>query len=189
MIYPTGAGTARELSLPGYRQLVAVFTGKGDELVLSARKDDGPVAVFLYDPDRDTVQQISPEGVSYSIEHVNTARRVAVIDGRGEPPALLPLDGGDPQPIPGMSQGEDERVVGMSLDGGTLYVSGRRDEVPRQVFRQDLRTGAREPFLELMPASRAGLISIGPIFVTPDGSAYLYSYRRYLSTLYMGEDL
>ena len=36
-----------------------------------------------------------------------------------------------------------------------------------------------------MPADTAGLINVGPIFVTPDGGTSVYSYTRLLSDLYL----
>ncbi len=186
MIYPTGTGQTRELTLTGFSQLIGFFTGRGDEIVLSGRKGDGQTAVYLYDPDSDSVKQVSPEDGAYAVVIRNAAQRKVIVNPRSGPPQMLPLDGGEPQPIPGLVA--TDNVVGWSLDGRTLYV-GRRGQVPMMIERLNLDTGKREPFLELMPSSPAGLINIGPVAVTPDGRAYLYSFRRYLSTLYLGEGL
>jgi hypothetical protein len=53
--------------------------------------------------------------------------------------------------------------------------------------RFDIETGDVEPMFQLMPAETAGLLDIGPVEITPDGTAYIYTYRRYLSTLYLAE--
>ena len=62
-----------------------------------------------------------------------------------------------------------------------------RDTVPLSILRYDRERNTIEPFLELVPLSAAGLIDIGPVIINPSGTAYLYSFRRYVSTLYLGE--
>ena len=186
MIYPTGTGQTRELTLQGFSGLNGFFTGRGDELVVAGRKAGGEVAVYLYDPENDAIRQISPEGESYGIALRNTNQGMVVVNPRNGSQQLLPLDGGDPLPIPGLTGGD--AVVGWSKDGGTFYI-GKQGQVPAIIERLDRNTGKREPFLELMPSSPAGLVDIRPVMITPDGKAYMYSFRRYLSTLYLGEGL
>jgi len=186
ILYPTGSGQAREYTLPGFSQMLGNFTGRGNEIVLQAKKDNGPTMVYLYDPDNDSLLLISPENVSTQIVHGSVRKRQAVVSVQGGPPSLLPLDGGDLQPIPGLTP--NNFIVGWSIDSRIFYV-GTAGQIPQIIERYDRETGAREPFLELMPSSPAGLINIGPVMIAPDGDAYLYSYRRYLSTLYLGEGL
>jgi hypothetical protein len=186
MIYPTGTGQSRELTIPGFSQLNGFFTGRGEEIVLVGRKEGGERAVYLYDPESDALRQISPEGKTYGLGIRNTTQRMAVVNLPDGTQELLPLDGGDPRLIPGLNAGD--RVVGWSTDGDTFYIA-RLGQVPTVVERYNRKTGKREPYLELMPSSAAGLVDIGPVMITPDGSAYLYSFRRYLSTLYLGEGL
>ena len=78
--------------------------------------------------------------------------------------------------------------VGWSEDGRTLHL-GEVGAIPMKVFSLSLDTGKLELLLELMPSEPAGLVDIGPVSVTPDGRAYLYTYRRTLSTMYLGEGL
>ncbi len=186
MLYPTGSGQARELTLPGFSQMLGYFTGRNNEIVLSGKKNDGPTMVYLYDPDNDTLLLISPPNLSTQLVHGSVRKRQAVVSVQGGPPSLLPLDGGDLQPIPGLVVGDF--IAGWSRDSQILYV-GTGGQMPQIIERYNRETGAREPFLELMPSSPSGLINIGPVIITPDGNAYLYSYRRYLSTLYLGEGL
>jgi hypothetical protein len=41
----------------------------------------------------------------------------------------------------------------------------------------------------LMPSDPAGVETIGPVLITPDGKACVYGYHRTLSDLYMVEGL
>ena len=38
---------------------------------------------------------------------------------------------------------------------------------------------------ELKPNDPAGVMDIMPVYITPDGENYAYSFRRYLSELYI----
>jgi hypothetical protein len=78
----------------------------------------------------------------------------------------------------------DDVPVRFTADGRALFVStfGR---IPAVLSKVDLASGARVKWLEAMPADPAGLINVGPIFVTPDGGRSVYSYTRMLSDLYL----
>jgi hypothetical protein len=81
---------------------------------------------------------------------------------------------------------EDDNPVGWSADGRSIYVRGNDGSTP-VIARIDLDTGRREELWRLMIDKPAGLQSVGPVLVTPDGRGYVYSYRRLLSTLYVAE--
>ena len=53
----------------------------------------------------------------------------------------------------------------------------------------DLASGHRELRRTLLPPDPAGVVSIRPPLLTPDGSVCVYSYSRFLSTLYLVEGL
>ena len=53
----------------------------------------------------------------------------------------------------------------------------------------DVATGERQPWLELTPPDPAGVQSIGPVHMSADGKAYVYSYRRKLDQLFVVEGL
>ncbi len=95
---------------------------------------------------------------------------------------FYPLEGGEPQPIPGLAA--DEGPAGWSEDGRFLYVFRRRD-IPGRVFRLEVATGRRELWKELTPVDGAGIQDISPIIPTPDGQAYVYGYSRTLSDMYV----
>ena len=94
---------------------------------------------------------------------------------------LYPLEGGDPQPIPGLVQGETP--MRWSGDGEWLYV--RKGQLPVQVTRIHVPTGRREPWHEIQPADTAGVPGVQMILPTPDGDGYVYTYMRQLSELYL----
>ena len=69
-------------------------------------------------------------------------------------------------------------------DGRALFVF-KRNEIPARVFRLDVESGRRTPWLELMPADPAGVDRIPTVVLSPDGKSYAYSFTRELADLYL----
>jgi hypothetical protein len=61
--------------------------------------------------------------------------------------------------------------------------------MPAMIYRVDLFTGRKEPWRELMPGDRGGTYRLDGIHFSSDGKAYVYTYRRVLSDLYVVEGL
>jgi hypothetical protein len=118
--------------------------------------------------------------VSTSFAIAPDAKFVAAVAG-DEKGYLYPIDGGDPKPIPGFEAGE--QPITFSHDGG-LYVY-QPGELPARVFRLDILTGRRTAWKQLMPSDPAGVVTIGPILLTPDAKTAVYGYHRTLSDLYL----
>ena len=108
--------------------------------------------------------------------------------GAGSGRALhgFPIEGGDPEYIPGLVA--EDRPIRFSPDGKALFAY-RRGELPAHVIRLDLGTGEKHPSQELMPPDAAGVVEIVSVVLTPDFSSYAYSYHRILSDLFLVEGL
>ena len=76
----------------------------------------------------------------------------------------------------------------VSADGEWLYVQGARS-LPAEVARVNLRTGRREPVRALLPPDPAGTMEILRTVMTPDARAYVYTFIRALSALYVVDGL
>ena len=59
-------------------------------------------------------------------------------------------------------------------------------ELPAKVFRFDIATGRKELWRTLMPADAAGIYSLD-VLPRRGGDAYVYSFNRILSDLYLVE--
>jgi hypothetical protein len=111
---------------------------------------------------------------------------VTVVTGPDQRFYFYPLKGGEPTPIPALVAGDVP--FSFSADGRSLLVR-RRGEVPARIMLLDIGSGKKDLWKELMPPDPAGVITISPVYVTPDWKSYAYSYQRSLADLYVVEGL
>lgn len=190
-LVPT-TGAPQELTLPGLRfaSECGGFVPGTRKIVFAAGETGHRDRLYLFDPDGHTPPHaISPEGVSSrelgSFVFAPDGTSVIARNELGEA-KLYPLAGGEPQFLKGLNP--DERVNGILSDGHTLLVS-RPGEVPEKVFRLNINTGERQLWKQIGPADRAGVDGVGPLRTYHDGNAYIYSYVRDLSELYLYKGL
>ena len=138
------------------------------------------------------LRPLAPEGVSCGV--LSPDGRLAACESPRQGGLLYPVGGGEPRAIPGLRAGE-ESPLAFSSDGRSLFVGpagpswsglSARQGGPLRVVRLDLTTGKRELWHEFVPPDRAGLQS--PLYnlaITPDGSAYAYSFLNTPSDLYL----
>lgn len=79
-------------------------------------------------------------------------------------------------------------MVRWSGDGRSLYLVVPRGPQAR-IERLEIATGRRVALHELSPVDKAGLLDVSYFLMKPDASAYVYSYRCFLTTLYFVEGL
>ena len=70
----------------------------------------------------------------------------------------------------------------------TLFVANP-NQIPTKVYRINIKTGKRELLMSLSPQDRTGLDTLSSLRMTADGKSYAYSYERFLSDLYVVENL
>jgi eukaryotic-like serine/threonine-protein kinase len=182
LLLPTGPGTAKQMS-PGDIQQYwfgAWWIPDGKEVVFSANRSGHGVQCFVQDVDGGKPRPVTPEGVIFC-EISPDGKLIAGNGPGGGGGSLYPIDGGQPRPIPGLEAGE--RFVWTS-DPRLLYVyQWKQSQV--KVYRLNILTGQRQLFTEITPPDVAGLHDISFIHFSADGRAYVYSYTRLLSELYL----
>jgi eukaryotic-like serine/threonine-protein kinase len=102
--------------------------------------------------------------------------------------AFLVFDGANAEPKPTKGNLRTEVAAGWADNNREVYVYDR-NAIPAKVIRWDPVTGARRPFLEIMPSDPSGVWGISNLIITPSGNAYAYSVARKLSDLYVIEGL
>ena len=181
-VSPEGVSYA-EASLDG-RRVAFVVSEPGDASRLYVRDlPDGPL--------RSLGLVGAMEGVLGSVLISPDGRFVgARPPGPRAPFVLYPADGGPPRPIPGV-EASDESLA-WSEDGRYAFVQASGNAFPLRLVRVDLRTGHREPWLELTPPDCAGVLDPPTnVFVTlkSEGRFFVYGYERVLGALYVVDGL
>jgi Tol biopolymer transport system component len=185
-LLPTGAGEPKALTNDAINHDTARWLPDGKQFVFAGNEPAHGVRLYLQDVSGGKPRAIAPEGVNGTNFVVSPdGRLVAGIgpDGKGY---LYPIHGGEPISISGLLPAE--QPIGWTQDSKSLYIY-RLGEVPAKVYRLDPATGQRTAWKELMPADPAGVATIGPILITPDGKTYVYGFHRTLADLYLVEGL
>ena len=90
--------------------------------------------------------------------------------------------------MPAKGNSRAEVPAGWTADSREVYLYDR-NAIPANVVRWNPVTGARRPFLQIVPADRSGVWGVSWLTITPSGNAYAYSVLRKLSDLYLIEGL
>jgi len=56
--------------------------------------------------------------------------------------------------------------------------------IPCPVYRLDIETGERTHWMDIVPPSSAGVVTLTRTVMTPDAETFVYSYPRFLTNLY-----
>ena len=180
VIVPTGAGEQRVLKPEHFTYRDARWLPDGKRLLVWGNHDERVERHYVQDAGGGPLRAITSEGAAEEAAVDPDGEYVAAHAGPGV--FLYPVDGSEPERVRGNTAGT--RPVGWSADGKSLYL--RRDNVIELV---NLKTGKSEDWKDLMPADPGGVTSIGRFSMTPDAEAWVYSFEREQSDLYLGEGL
>jgi Tol biopolymer transport system component/predicted Ser/Thr protein kinase len=183
-LLPTGAGMPKRLPLG---QITRTYVGQwldAGRIVFAGFEPGRPMRAFVQSVEDATIRPVTPEGVSPSDTALVVPGGKSILAGK-EPWQLYPVDGGDPRPLPFPSPA---RPVAWSSDGKSLYVADGGD-VAHNVYRQDVASGRRQLWKTLTMSDLAGVDTVGPVVLTPDGESYCYTYTRSQSTMFVVEGL
>jgi hypothetical protein len=154
-------------------------------VVWAAADADGRTRLRLKQITGGEARAISKEGIQTGVSrpfHLSPDGSWVAALGPEKVIWLFPVDGGEPHRLLGALAGDEPS--GWSEDGRSLFVI-QQDYLPAHVFRVDLASGARRPWLDLIPEDPAGIGGIFAFVVTPDGKAYAYTYARELDSLFL----
>jgi DNA-binding winged helix-turn-helix (wHTH) protein/Tol biopolymer transport system component len=186
LLLPTGAGTAKQIDQSDIQKYWygANWMPDGKQIVFSANRPGHAVQCFAQDVDGGKPRPLTPEGVIFC--KISPDGKLIAGNGlAGGGRWLYPIDGGQPRPIPGLQVGE---AFAWTSDPRWLYVYQWKQS-PVKVYRLNILTGQRQFFREITPPDVAGLHDISHIYFSSDARAYVYSYTRLLSELYLVKGL
>jgi eukaryotic-like serine/threonine-protein kinase len=186
VMLPTGAGEPRRFDKTKIIIQWADWFPDGERLLVSGSEAGHGNRLYVLEPSTGKVRAVSPEGASFFWRALSPdGRRAVAANGEGVP-WLYAIDGGEPQAIPGATAADVP--IRWAADGRSIYVQ-RGAATPARIETVEVATGQRRLWKELKPPDPAGVASVGPILLTADGSAYVYSYRRLVDDLYVAEGL
>ena len=185
-LLPTKAGQPRTITNDSIDHIGAAFSPDGKRVLFAGSEPGHGLRLYIQDLEGGTPRAVSPEGGAAARIVVSPDGKLVMgLDPNGKR-QFFPVDGGEPQPIPGIEVGDG--FDGFTSDGKSIFVHNFAG-LPCIISRIDLSTGKRTPWKELFPADPAGVDAIGGIAITPDAKSYVYSYPRTLSDLYVVEGL
>jgi eukaryotic-like serine/threonine-protein kinase len=186
-LLPTKAGEAQPLTNDAINHNGARWMPDGKKFVFSGNEPGRGGRLYVQDVARGQPVAIAPEGVNGTAFAVSPDGLTVAAIGPDLKGYLYSTSGsGEPRVIPGLEPGD--LPTSWSQDGHSLFVY-QTGEVPAKVYRVDLTGGKRSLWKQLVPGDPAGVATIGPILVTPDGKAFVYGFHRTLADLYLVEGL
>jgi len=188
VLLPTGPGESRRLPPSNVATQAAAFFPDGRRILVTGSEPGRGVRLYVQELPDGKPRAITPEGVTTvrTISPVSPDGKLIAAYGPDAKLALYPVEPGEPRPVPGMSR--EDVPVRWTADGRALYLL-RQSAPPGKIEMLDLATGRRTPWKELRPPDPAGILQVGPVVIAPDGSSFVYSYRRLLDELYVVTDL
>ena len=182
-LVPVGAGEARALPYPRIDTLQAWQLFPDEQRLLVLGNDRGhPMHVYEMRLDGDgTLRRISDAQAEWPIVLSHDGETVASV-GADRRVHLYSVASGEARPLPGSNP--DEVPVEWSPDDRLIYVY-RRERSAATINTIDVKSGERREHCTITPGDPAGILDIMPLHITADGTTYAYSYRRFLSDLYV----
>jgi Tol biopolymer transport system component len=185
-LLPTGAGEAQVLTNDVINHQWVRCFADGKRFLFSGDEPGHAVRLYVQDFSGGKPLAITPEGVNGTTFAISPDGQQVAAIGPDDKGYLYPVADGAPRPIAGLQPGE--RPIGWAQEADTLYVY-QPGEMPARAFRLNVATGKRTLWKQFLPADPAGVATIGPILITPDGKSYVYGFHRHLADLYLVEGL
>jgi hypothetical protein len=187
MLWPTGTGEEKQVSVPGLAMQQAVVVGwlPGDQnyLVMGALPGKKGWQLFAWDAVRGSLRPASPEGMS--------GEGLPMISPDGQ--QFLHRGPDSRWHVYSVADGSQAEVHGLTAhdipaawhaDNRSIYVRTHADtNKMMRVSILDIRTGERKPWKDIHPSRPVD--EVFNLRVTPDGQAYAYNYKQTTSDLYL----
>jgi Tol biopolymer transport system component len=182
-LLPTGAGEARNISTAGMHYERVEWFPDGQKLLFTGNEGGRRMRTYVQDAHGGSPMPVTPEGVPASRVSPDAKYVTAVVGGKLN---VLPIAGAAPKAALDIQPGES--VMRWSADGRFLFLRQMVGLTAVKINRLDLASRREEPWKELKPADPVG-VQIYDVVITPDGSAYAYSFQRDICTLYLAGGL
>lgn len=178
-LLPTGPGDARNIGIEGMHYDRVEWFPDGNQLLFTGNEPGRRPRTYAVSVQGGQPTPITPESVIAARVSPDGKYVTQVADGKVN---FLPISGAGAKPAVSIQPGET--VLRWSADGRSLFMEQMVGLTAVNIHRLDLVTGREELWKELKPADPVG-VQIYNVVITPDGSAYAYSFQRDIGTLYL----
>ncbi|MDQ5870863.1 MAG: protein kinase [Acidobacteriota bacterium] len=186
VVMPTAAGEPRSIGVGNLWIVRGVaLHPDGRRLVFEAAERGKPERLWIRDLDSNAAPRpISPPGFYvYTSGFLSPDGRWAVAADINDALWRIPVEGGEPKPIPGVEAGE--AFAGWTGDGRSVHVSRYSEKL--QIHRIDLATEARRLWKESYLPDSAGAQKPYAVVVARDADTWAAGYQSLLGELYLVE--
>ena len=187
MLYPVGPGEPRVLVrgsqfigpasfIPnGAGVLIGGLDETGSSKTFTVRLDGGRPAPLIHEPGV-VISRLAPDGQRFISRRDDGSHWIAR------------RDGGAAERLPWIAAGEVP--IQWTADGRSIYLQPPFTDDQRVIVRLDIATGRRAPAATLTVSDRAGLLTgFQRVMITPDGRTIAYNEQRFLSDLFVIEQM
>jgi len=181
-LFPAGIGEARQVTNDPIDHQDYSWLPDGKHIVFQGTEPGHRTRLYMSDLDGGPAKALTPEGYSTLGAPVSPDGKYFVAACLDLKPCLIPLSGGEPRSIPGVTI--TDGPIHWSEDGHFLYMY-QNGALPSIVERVDIATGKRTLWKTLAPADLAGVHGVTVVRMTTDARVCLYSYLRTFSDLYL----
>jgi len=178
-LLPTGPGEPRSLAAQGIHYGRAEWFPDGLRILFTGNESGRPGRTFVQDVRGGKPTPVTPEGTT--ARAVSPDQKYVTVAAAGKI-SLVPLGGGEPKGVGEIEP--DESVIRWSADGRYLFLRRLDKPYSMRINRLDVATGRKESWKELGPPDPVGVRMVD-VALTPDGSAYAYSFQRDIVTLFL----
>jgi len=184
VLLPTGPGEPATVTHDRLEHAYAVVLPDGKRIAFVAGEAGKERRLYVQPISGGTPVPLSREGVQFPGPASPDGRFVAVTTSEWKP-ALCSTSSGEVVPISGATT--TDGPIQWTPDSKALYI--KTGLFPARVFRVDPVSGKRELWKELAPPDPTGVVDVQGVVMTPDASAYAYTYVRILSDLFVAQGL
>jgi eukaryotic-like serine/threonine-protein kinase len=178
-LLPTGAGEARSISTDGIHYGRAEWFPDGLHILFTGNEPNRPNRTFVQDVRGGKPTPITSEGAV--ARAVSPDGKYVTVAAAGKL-SLIPVTSGEAKTIGSIDS--DQTVIRWSGDGRYLYLRQLDKPYSMKITRMDVATGRQEPWKTLQPPDPVG-VRMMDVAMTPDGTAYAYSFQRDIVTLFL----
>ncbi len=190
-LIPTGTGQERHIDLHGVNPEWTRWVPDGERVVIAGTERGRRLRNYVVDLRGGSPRPITPEGSAAGLITPDGRWLLTARDGL---PTLFPIDSGEPRSFVTPANEAALREALRTLDplawadnDHTIFVG--RSGVPARILRLDLQTGQTTPWKEIVPSDTAGVRTVSAAVMAPGGRAYVSTFRRELSDLYLVDGL